>query len=292
MIFGMIPKHFPWMVWAELRKVYTRGSGIGALVIAALTPLATLGFMQWAAHTTMLQVGTGSLADSLYGPGHGLLNAVQCAGWALKARNFFVLPLFLLLSASSTVAGELAERTLREDLVRPIPRWSALAARIAGTGALAATTLVVTAALSFLPGLLLFGLPVDGSVPVDYPTVGHLALGYLASFASDVGLIAITVMLSLIVRSVGGVVVTLVLVLMADKVVYWGLEALNQAATIFKAPSLAFANDLVPWTLGNALGCWEGWQTAFEPMRFVALAVVTVAATAAAMARLSRMDVP
>lgn len=275
----MIPAHFPWMIWAELRKLYSRGTGIGALIIAALVGIGAVGIMYQAGHNDTAQINGASLAQIVK------LNAIECSGWALSARNFFVLPLFLLLAAASSVAGELGDRTLREDLVRPIPRWSALAARMIAASSLAGVTLVITAALSFLPGLVLFGLPAPDAVPVDYPTVGRLALGYLASFASDIGLIAIATLLSLIVRSVGGVVVTMVLVLMADAAVRSVLYLMNMA-------SIAIAAQLQPWTLGNALGCWQGWSTEFEPMRFVALAIVTIAATSIATVRLSRMDVP
>lgn len=275
----MIPAHFPWMVWAELRKVYTRGSGLGALFIAAVVGLGAVVAMYEAGHNDTAHINGATLADIVS------VNAIEVGGWALNARNFFVLPLFLLLATAGSVAGELGNRTLREDLVRPIPRWSALAARMIAVSSLAGATLVVTGALAFLPGLLLFGLPAAGAVPVDYPSVGRLALGYLASFASDIGLIALTMLFSLVVRSVGGVVVTLVLVLMADKALGGVLHLLSMA-------QVAGAEQLLPWTLGNALGCWEGWSSAFEPMRFVALGVVTVAATAGAMARLSRMDVP
>ena len=274
----MIPAHFPWMVWAELRKVYTRGSGIGAIVIAALVGLGAVGIMYEAGHNDTAQINGATLADIVK------LNAIECGGWALSARNFFVLPLFLLLAASSSVAGELGERTLREDLVRPIPRWSALASRMIATSSLAGVTLVITAALSFLPALLLFGLPAAGAVPVDYPSVGRLGLGYLAAFASDIGLIAIAMLLSLVVRSVGGVVVTLVLILMADLAVRGVLNLMNMA-------SIAIAAQLLPWTLGNARGCWQGWSSEFEPMRFVALGIVTTVATGVGMARLARMDV-
>lgn len=275
----MIPAHFPWMVWAELRKVYSRGSGIGALLLAAVVGLGAVAAMYEAGHNDTAQINGATLADIVS------VNAIEVGGWALNARNFFILPLFLLLATAGSVAGELGNRTLREDLVRPIPRWSALAARMIAVSSLAAATLVVTGALALLPGLVLFGLPAAGAVPVDYPSIGRLALGYLATFASDVGLIALTMLVSLVVRSVGGVVVTLVLVLMADKALGGVLHLLSMAR-------VAGAEQLLPWTLGNALGCWEGWSSAFEPMRFVALGVVTVAATSAAMARLSRMDVP
>lgn len=275
----MIPAHFPWMVWAELRKVYTRGSGLGAIVIAAVVGIGAVAAMYQAGNNDTAQINGASLAQIVN------MNAVEVAGWALYARNFFVLPLFLLLAAASSVAGELGNRTLREDLVRPIPRWSALASRVIAVSSLSAVTLMVTLALSLLPGLGLFGLPVEGSVPVDYPTVQRVLLGYLASFASDIGLVAIAVLLSLVVRSVGGVVVTLVLILMADL-------AIRGVLNLMALAQIAAAKTLLPWTLGNALGCWEGWSGAFEPARFLALAIVTLGAMALATLRLSRMDVP
>ncbi len=275
----MIPAHFPWMVWAELRKTYTRGSGIGAVIIAGMVAIGAVGAMWYAGHNDTAVVNGAALSDIVK------MNAVEVGGWALYARNFFVLPLFLLLASASSVAGELGARTLREDLVRPIPRWSALLSRMIAASSLSAVTLLVTGALTVLPGLALFGLPVEGEVPVDYPTLADLGLGYLAAFASDVGLIAISVFLSLIVRSVGGVVVTLVLILMADLAVRGVLNLMNLA-------QIAIAAQLLPWTLGNALGCWQGWSTEFEPMRFVAVAMVTLVAGGLAMGRLSRMDVP
>ncbi len=275
----MIPRQFPWMIWAELRKVYSRGSGIGALLVAAVMGIGTVGMMWQMGHNDSAQINGHSLSEIVK------MNALECSGWALWVSNYFVVPLFLVLAASSSVAGELGSRTLREDLVRPIPRWSALAARMVGVSSLAALCLLIIGAFSFFPGLLAFGLPAEGSVPVDYPTLTHLALCYLAALGSSVGLIALAMLLSLVVRSVGGVLVTMVLVLMADaalRLVLWGMDM----------ASIALAGQLRPWTLWNALHCWDAWTTEFEPMRFVALAILTVAATSVAMVRLSRMDVP
>ena len=83
----MIPAHFPWMVWAELRKLYSRGTGIGALVVAALVGLGAVGMMYEFGHNDSAQINGASLSQIIK------MNAVECSGWALSAGSFFVMPL-------------------------------------------------------------------------------------------------------------------------------------------------------------------------------------------------------
>jgi ABC-2 type transport system permease protein len=192
-----------------------------------------------------------------------------------------VLPLFLLLSAAGAVAGEHKDRTLRELLVRPVPRWSVLAAKLVALSLLSAVTLVLTLVPSLGLGVLMWGAaPVAGQ-----PGIGPVVLGYAASFLSDVGLLAVAMLVSLFVGSVGGVVVAMTLLLMADLAIR---GVLNLAAS-FGAESAA---SLLPWTLGNALGCWEGWKDGWEPARFVALAALVTISCGLGIARFARMDVP
>ena len=42
----------------------------------------------------------------------------DAAAWALRIRHFFVLPMLLLLATAGAFAGELADHTMRERLVR------------------------------------------------------------------------------------------------------------------------------------------------------------------------------
>lgn len=263
---------FVLLVWAEARKVFSRGSGLGALIIGFLVGLLAVTGLFEVEH---LQGGAslnGQSVSSLVD-----FSATSAAGFALQMRNFFVLPTLLLLATASATAGEYADRTLRELVVRPVHRWTILAAKLVALALLALATLVLTFLPSFGAGLALWGAPTEG--------VGGLLLGYGASFLSDLGLLLIGMLASLFVSSVGGVVVTVVLVLMADRALWMLLKLLS----MFKVEQ---ADTLQQFTLVNALGCWEGWKEGWVWERFLALGVVVLATAVLSVARFSRMDVP
>ncbi|MES2638793.1 MAG: ABC transporter permease subunit [Myxococcota bacterium] len=276
----MIPRHFPRMVLAEMRKVFTQGSAMAALTLALVVALGAVAGYAWV--QSFDETGpsfNGTPVSQIV-----MASGIEVAGKALWARNFFVLPLFLLLASASAVGGELADRTLRELVVRPVPRWSILVAKLLALSALSAATLVVTLVPSLGVGTALFGLTVEGA-PLGSATAGALLGGYAASFLSDVGLICIAMAASLVVPSVGGTVVGVALLLMADLALYGLLQLLGMLG-------VEEAAAVVPWTLGNALGAWEGWQDGWNPAQFGALAVFVAVSLTFAIARFSRMDVP
>lgn len=274
----MNPGHFVLLVVAETRKVFTRGSGIAALVVALGAGLLVVGGVKGIQDWGMGQgasINGMSPADMLQASGPA------AAGWALMMRNFFVLPLFLLLSTASSVAGEHKDRTLRELLVRPVPRWAVLLAKLQALAILSAATLFLTLGPSLGLGVALWG-----ATPLpEQPDVTAVLLGYGATFLSDVGLLAVAMLVSLFVGSVGGVVVSMTLLLMADL-------ALRGVLTLAGGLGVEAAAQLTPWTLGNALGCWEGWKDGWEPARFVALGLLVAASSLIGVLRFNRMDVP
>ncbi len=277
-----MPRQFFAMVRVEILKVYTRGSGIGALIVALLVPV----FAVLAMHALM---GMQDSAQFNGQPLRGFLqfDVVAVAGKALWARNFFVLPLLLFLATGASVAGENADRTLRELMVRPVPRWSILAAKAIALWTLSAATLAITFVGAVGLGWAFIGAPaIDQSVAEGSESLLRLSLGYSASFISDMALIAIGMALSSFVRSVGGVVASLILVLLADRVVWLMLKGLGFVL------QEEWPKTAVQWTLVGAMGCWENWETAFEPGQFVAVVAITLGATAVAMLRFSRTDVP
>lgn len=276
----MNPAHFLAMVFAETRKTFTRGSAMAALAIAALVGILTVGVL-WKVSTMGegAQINGANVADLVK------TSAVQAAGWALWARNFFVLPLFILLATASSVAGEHGDRTLRELIVRPVPRWSVLAAKLLALSALSAATLVLTLVPSLGLGFAAFGNPVAPQASADTPTILALLGGYAASFLSDLGLVAVTMLVSLLVSSVGGVVVAVALLLMAD-------AGLRGALWVLGKVGVQQAETLIPWTFGNALGAWEGWSQGWAWPQFAALGVFIAGSLAACALRFQRMDVP
>jgi hypothetical protein len=274
----MIPRQFPAMVVAEVRKVFTRGSALAAMAIALVVGIGTV-LVYWKV------AGIEEGGPSVNGvPLSQMVSAsgIDVAGAALWARNFFVLPLFLLLAGASAVGGELGDRSLREVVVRPVPRWSILATRLVALSLLSILTLLLTLAPSLALGTALFGLTPESGTS---PTVSQLLLGYAATFLSDFGLLAIVTAVSLVIPSVGGTVVAVALLLLADKAVggaLWGLGKLG----------VTEAEQLARWTLGNALACWEGWKGEWDPAQFGGLAVFVALSLAFAVARFHRMDVP
>ncbi|HND33873.1 MAG TPA: ABC transporter permease subunit, partial [Myxococcota bacterium] len=149
----MIPAHFPMMVVAELRKTFSKGSGIAALIVALLVGILTAAAVYQVQHMEGASINGTSVSELV------TVDAVQIAGYALRVRNFFVLPMFLVLGMAGSVAGELSDRTLRELLVRPVSRASVLFAKLTASGILSLITLTLTLLPAFALGALLFGLP-------------------------------------------------------------------------------------------------------------------------------------
>jgi len=200
----------------------------------------------------------------------------EAAAWALRMRNFFVLPMLMLLATGGTISGELTDHTMRERLVRAVPRWSILSTKVMALMLLSAATLVVTFVPAILGGVLLFG--VEGSW-VD------LLLGYGASWLSDLGIVAFGTLLSTFFRAPGGVVVGGVLVLLAD----WAVRML---LTFLAFVGLEGSADLLPFLPGSALGCWQGMFNGWTAQPFLALVVMIVVCLGIAVARFSRMVIP
>lgn len=276
-----MPRQFPAMVRVELLKVFTRGSGVGTLAVSVLV----------AAFVTLLTWKVSGWQDQMQFNGQSIrgvfaFDVVTVGSWVLYARSLVVIPFLLLLATAAAVAGEHGDRTLRELVVRPVPRWSILAAKAVALSALSACSVVLTLGVAIALGWTLLGPPsVDQAIASGGDSLVRLAMGYGASFFSDLALIAIGMALSVFVRSVGGVVVSIVLLLIMDRVIWLILSA---AAFL----GIEIASELVQWTLVSAMGCWKGWDTEFLPGQFVVVSLLTAAAFTVANLRFGRVDVP
>jgi ABC-type transport system involved in multi-copper enzyme maturation permease subunit len=273
-----MPRQFFGMVAAEIRKVFTRGAAIGALTIAIAVGFGAV-LVMWRVKTWGEggpTVNGAALSDLM------TVSGLATAGGALQARNFFILPLFLLLASASAVGGEISDRTMRELLVRPVPRWSVLLAKLIALSLVSAASLVLTLVPALGLGTAIFGLSPEG---YQGPGTTDLLGGYAASFLSDVGLITLGMAASMVLRSVGGTVVAVVLILGADL----ALRGVVKALSMF---GMEEAAAIQPWLLGNALGCWEGWKETWALEPFGALAAFTAVFCAFGVARFQRLDVP
>lgn len=269
----MTPAHFLRLLSAELRAIFGRWSGKGALILSVIIPLVAALAMNRAMGAADEAVLNGMPASSFLDmTWRGVLD------WSLTFRNFFILSLLLVLSAASTSAGELADNSLREAILRPVPRWSVLTAKLLALAALSAATLALTFVLALGTGAAVAGTEAE---------VGKIALGYVASFFSDVGLMALTLLAGVFLRSVGMVVVVVVLFLIVDWAAGVGLSGLG-------ALGVDWARDVAQFRPGHGLSVWDGWKAAdgFEPSAMGALGILFVVGFGGALARFQRMDIP
>jgi ABC-type transport system involved in multi-copper enzyme maturation permease subunit len=190
----------------------------------------------------------------------------------LKARNFFVLPLFLVMVSAQLVAEERANFTLRALLSLPNARWKVLLAKY--------TALLTLAAIS-IAGSLGIGGPlcfvfVEG--PRELVAWQGVALGWVASLPSDAGLIALTLLVSTFSSSVAGVLVGVILGLMADL----ALQGLLKIAGML---NLFPTEQLLAVLPGRALAAWEGYADGWDPWAFLGLGLLTLGCLAVATFR-------
>lgn len=266
----MPPQMFA-MIRAEVMAVFGRWSGRGALVVALLVGLLAVGGLEMADRAAENLDANGTPAASLL-----VTDWSTCVAWALQARNFFVLPLLLVLSGASSLSGELKENTLREVLVRPVPRWSVIVAKVVALALLSLATLLLTATASVAGGAVMFAM--------DETITGQLS-GFAMSWLSDIGLITMTLLVASFSRSVGGVVVGLALYLMVD----WLFGTLLGFIGKLGVEWAPIVQDVLP---GTALQAWSDWDAGFEPKRVGALLVWTLLTWGLATWRVQRMDVP
>lgn len=264
-------RHFVMLLLAEAWKTFTRGSGIAAVLVAlAVAALAAVG-MQVAS-----DVGAGATVNGQPASGFLRTSGLTVFTWALQGRNFFVLPMLLLWATGASMAGEIGDHSLRAHLVRPVPRLAVLAAKFGALLLLSAATLLLGAVTSALVGGAMFGFEGEW---------GPVVLAWLASGLTDAGLVALGLLASLFFRSVGGVVVGVVLFLMLDL----GLRAILKLAGVLGVQA---SEALLRWMPGEALAAWEGFEGGWDPYAFLGLALLLLVVLAVSSARFMRMDIP
>ncbi len=265
------PAHFHKFFLAECSKTLQRGSGVAAICVAGLVAALTLLVLWLPGHLGGDAVINGQSAADLFQP-----SGVMALSWSLKARNFFLLPLLLLWAVGASFTGEIRDHTLRAQLVRPVPRWSVLLAKLCALSVLSALTLAATAALSGAVGAALFGAEGEWGV---------VLLGYAASWLSDIGLLAMGILVALLVRSVAGVVVGVILFLVVDL----GARLVLQGAEAFLGYTAA--GTIRKFMPGEALAAWEGYGDAWNWVSFAGLGVLIALALGLALLRFRRLDV-
>lgn len=266
-----MPPQMLGMIRAEITAVFGRWSGRGALLLALIVGILAVGGLELASRFADNVNANGSPVASVL-----KVDWATCVAWSLQARNFFVLPLMILLAGATSLSGELGDNTLREVLVRPVPRWSVVFAKVVALSVLSLATLGITAATSLAGGAAMF--------PTEESITGHLT-GFAMSWVSDLGLITMTLFVASFSRSVGLVAIALVLYLIGD----FAFGLLLGFLANFGVEWAPILLDLLP---GTALGAWKDWDVGFDPKRVGALLVWIIVTWVLATVRVQKMDVP
>ena len=108
---------------AELLTILRRRSG--QLVLAMAFGIGVVAVFAMGATQNMADSGSVTIQGADLGS-MVTVSGPDAAKWALRMRNFFVLPMLLLLAVGASIAAELADHTMRERLVRAVPRWFVL----------------------------------------------------------------------------------------------------------------------------------------------------------------------
>lgn len=282
----MSPSHFGAVWHAETVKLFSRTTarlGLVLLVIlGAAPPLLVLAgkVAVWAAGIEDFNgVPVGDTFD---------LPAPVAMAWALKLRNFFVVKAFLIMIGAQVFASEYQSHTLREDLLRPVPRWAVLLAKWLAMVSWVGATAMLAWLLATLLGGVLYGFEGDMQSPV---------LGFFASILADAGFAALVLAIAVLTRSVVLTIGGVFLFEIMDYALDWGLWLLQQASMIpheYARTAAEVAGEAYPWMPFSAFGAWRGYA-AGEPwvwQAFVSLGVITVVALALAQVVFRRLDVP
>lgn len=257
------------LIQAEWMVVSRRGATRGLLMIAAIVPILVTVILGFASESD-LQLNGQNVTDMVEFSGS------HAASVSLRVRHFFVLPMFILFVTGSAFAAEMSNHTLRERLIRPVSRDAMLGAKLTVLLGLCGFSLAINFVLSAILGTIWMG---NNGLWVD------VIVAHIVSLGTDLGLIALGLVLSTFFRS-GAMVVVLGLVLFAfDKITSLGLSLLG----MFGVESIGVYSAFLPST------GWNAWMVLMEGAPWVAvinLCVWTALMILCARTRLNRMDVP
>jgi len=275
-----LPTHVLALWRAETIKLLSRTSArlglIGAIAISLLIPL----ILFWLSNTGMEMNGT-EVKDALGA------DAPMALNWSLRFLHWaFILRAFIILLGTMTIAGEFSAKTLREDLLRPVPRAAILAAKWAALSTWIGLFLGITWLISSVLGLILFGTDGGWQDP---------ALAYLVAGLCNVGFAALVLAIAVCIRSVPVTIVGVFLFLVMNTFLGWGLTVVSWISEMADVPeAVEFVIQARPWLPSSALGAWYGFAVG-EPwiwQNFAALGLLTALSALVAAAVFEWIDVP
>jgi ABC-type transport system involved in multi-copper enzyme maturation permease subunit len=279
--------HLGAIVLAEIRKLFSRTSARVGLVVAALIGFGlpilraiVRMFEQWTVDALQESGGMGGPAPELAD-----ILATDIAFAALATRNFFLLRVLIIMVGALSVAAEYQTRALREDLLRPVPRWSVVLAKWLAIDTWIAASVLCTFVPAVLVSVVAWG--VDG----DWQA---LVLAHLATIASDAGFAALVVLVAIASRSVAGTIAGMVIFYFLD-LAMWMFLGLVSSVPMLPVPDLVkeWAPEVSPflpsaafsvwWGAASSEWAWQGW---------LSLGIICLGSLVAAERVFARLDVP
>ncbi len=269
---------------AELLKLLSRIPARLGLVIATALAVTAPTMLWWLGSSEMVVNGS-LMSDSLS------LDAATGTLWTLKVRNFYVMRVFILVLAALSFAGELKARTLREDLLRPVPRAAVLVAKWAALSTWVAATVLISWGVSFAAGAVLLGLDGGWSPSVQ---------AHLATVAADLGFAALALSVAVFARSVAGTIAGVFLFLVLDTMLGWflwfaGMMRDSMPPEMMELPApVNWLLASTPWLPSSAFAVWFELANEVDPswQAWASLSLITVLSLGLAERWFARMDVP
>ena len=320
----MTPVHFLHIYQAETERLFRRMTAIVGLVLSVLFGLAGPGLMltlNLAAWYSYQSLAEGQNPDDLI-PFEIIGSWDYSLSISYYLRNFMFLPILIFLLGGLSMASEFVGRTVREDVLRPVPRWSlvlskwlalltwiivaslALACLSAGLGLLvtwgASATPTAWEELEGLSGWDWFSAWMSAYWTTIKPSLIQVGV----TFATDVGFASLALAVAVVTRSVAATVAGLVMVFMVQLAVAIGFGVLGTDMARQFGPQIA--SQWVPndaWeTIYQWIDFFAKWQPPFvlgtcpfsdlTPESFITLSFITLASLATALFVFERMDVP
>jgi ABC-type transport system involved in multi-copper enzyme maturation permease subunit len=214
------------------------------------------------------------------------------ASIAMTIRTFpFCLPLILVVLTGRVVANSIKNHTMREDLARPIAREWLLAIRFSALSIYSLLSLVICVVFSFVFSYAL-GLEAVHQQLVDAGhqtySVGVLLQGMGLIWLTDMAVIAMALLVSVLVQPAGRMLLILILGFVMDALVRTSLEFYAS----IKGPKGEWAADLAGWFPGEALDAWQQWpQEYWDGTPLAATCVLLVGSLVLCVLRFRRMDI-
>ncbi|MEZ4319349.1 MAG: ABC transporter permease subunit [Myxococcota bacterium] len=260
------------LVMAEFLKLFSRISAklglLASLALGLAMPLLALLLVN-----SGLTVN-GAEAQNYFSstPNDALVNALYVRSFPVGIRAF------LVILGAQAVAGELASRTLREDLLRPVPRWAVVVAKLAALLMWDAVSLGVMFGAGALIGVVALGT--DGAWMATI-------LAYFLALVCDAGIIAIVLATGVATRSTVATIAALIVFFVLDKMLGWAMVIASTAAMMFTTsevvvrllnqwpllPSAAFASwaFVLPDATVNWVSVWSALLITASSLLFTLL---------------------